>query len=393
MHTSTTQVPGTIMDFNLSEEHQAFADSVARFAQDKLAGGALERAHSQHYPWETARILAEQGLLGIAFPEEDGGQGGTLMHAVLAIQQIALACPKSADIVQAGNFGPIRTFVEYATPEQKERYLPDLLAGKKLISLGMSEPDAGSAVTELKTSATQDGDGYIINGSKVFSTHSPEAELFLIYVRFGPGVGGIGSVLVERGTPGFEVGKPSSFMNGEEWSPLFFENCRVPASNVLLGPGGFKKQISGFNVERLGNASRALALGRYAFNQAREHATVRKQFGQELCEFQGLQWKFADMHMKLEQAQLLLYKAALEGETGLPSAQSTAMAKLACNLAGWDVSNDALQVMGGLGFSQESLVEYCVRRTRGWMIAGGSIEVLKNRIAEGIFERRFAQRA
>jgi alkylation response protein AidB-like acyl-CoA dehydrogenase len=380
------------MNFELSEEHQAFADSVARFAQDKLAPGALERAHASSYPWETARLLAEQGLLGIAFPEEDGGQGGTLMHAVLAIQQIALACPKSADIVQAGNFGPIRTFVEYATPEQKARFLPDLLAGKKLISLGMSEPDAGSAATELKTSAVEDGDSYVINGSKVFSTHSPEAELFLIYVRFGPGVGGIGSVLVEKGTPGFVVGTPSNFMNGEQWSQLYFEDCRIPKANLLLGPGGFKKQISGFNVERLGNSARALALGRYAFNQAREHALIRRQFGRELCEFQGLQWKFAEMWMKLEQAQLLLYKAALEGEHGLPSAQSTAMAKLACNLAGWEASNEAMQVMGGMGFSQEALVEYCVRRTRGWMIAGGSIEMLKNRIAEGVFGRTFSQR-
>ncbi len=380
------------MNFELSEEHQAFADSVARFAQDKLAPGALERAHAKSYPWETAQLLAEQGLLGIAFAEEDGGQGGTLMHAVLAIQQIALACPKSADIVQAGNFGPIRTFVEYATPAQKARFLPDLLAGKKLISLGMSEPDAGSAATELKTSAVEDGDSYVINGSKVFSTHSPEAELFLIYVRFGPGVGGIGSVLVEKGTPGFVVGTPSNFMNGEQWSQLYFENCRIPKANLLLGPGGFKKQISGFNVERLGNSARALALGRYAFNQAREHALIRKQFGRELCEFQGLQWKFAEMWMKLEQAQLLLYKAALEGEHGLPSAQSTAMAKLACNLAGWEASNEAMQVMGGMGFSQEALVEYCVRRTRGWMIAGGSIEMLKNRIAEGVFGRTFSQR-
>ncbi|WP_416401271.1 acyl-CoA dehydrogenase family protein [Alicycliphilus denitrificans] len=380
------------MDFTLSEEHQAFADSVARFAQDKLKDGALARAHSPHYPWETAALLAEQGLLGIAFPEEDHGQGGSLMHAVLAIEQVALVCPRSADIVQAGNFGPIRTFVEYATPEQKQRFLPDLLAGRKLISLGMTEPDAGSAVTELKTSARQEGGDYVINGSKIFSTHSPEADLFLVYVRFGPGVGGIGSVLVERGTPGFQVGEPSSFMNGERWSQLYFDECRIPAANVLLGPGGFKKQISGFNVERLGNSARALALGRHAFNTAREHALTRKQFGRELCEFQGIQWKFAEMAMKLEQAQLMLYRAALEGEHGLPSAQSTAMAKLACNLAGWEVSNEALQVMGGMGFSQESLVEYCVRRTRGWMIAGGSIEILKNRIAEGVFGHTFSQR-
>jgi alkylation response protein AidB-like acyl-CoA dehydrogenase len=380
------------MNFELSEEHQAFADSVSRFAHDKLAEGALERAHSAEYPWEIAQLLANQGLLGIAFPEADGGQGGSLMHAVLAIQEIALVCPKSADIVQAGNFGPIRTFVEYASAEQKERFLPDLLGGRKLISLGMTEPDAGSAVTELKTSARQDGGGYLINGSKIFSTHSPEAEVFLVYVRFGPGLDGIGSVLVERGTPGFTVGKPASFMNGEQWSQLYFEDARIPAKNVLLGPGGFKKQISGFNVERLGNASRSLALGRHAFNVAKEHALIRKQFGRELCEFQGIQWKFSEMWMKLEQAQLLLYRAALEGEHGLPSAQSTAMAKLACNEAGWFVANEALQVMGGMGFSQEAIVEYCVRRIRGWMIAGGSIEMLKNRIAEGVFGRSFSQR-
>lgn len=380
------------MHFELSEEHQAFADSVRRFAQDKLADGALARAHAHEYPWETAQLLANQGLLGIAFDENDGGQGGTLMHSILAIQEVALVCPKSADIVQAGNFGPIRTFVEYATPEQKLRFLPDLLAGKMLISLGMTEPDAGSAVTDLKTSARRDGDHYVINGSKIFSTHSPEAGVFLVYVRFGPGIDGIGSVLVERGTPGFTIGRPASFMNGEHWSQLYFEDARIPASNVLLGPGGFKRQISGFNVERLGNASRSLALGRRAFNIARQHALTRKQFGRELCEFQGLQWKFTDSWMKLEQAQLLLYRAALEGELGLPSAQSTAMAKLACNEAGWFAANEALQVMGGMGFSQEAIVEYCVRRIRGWMIAGGSIEMLKNRIAEGIFERSFSQR-
>lgn len=380
------------MNFELSEEHQAFADSVSRFAKDKLAAGALARAHATEHPWEAGRLLAEQGLLGIAFAEEDGGQGGSLMHAVLAIQQVALVCPKSADLVQAGNFGPIRTFVEYATAEQKARFLPDLLSGKKLIALGMTEPDAGSAVTELKASARADGGDYLINGSKIFSTNSTDADLFLIYVRFGPGLDGIGSVLIERGAPGFKIGEPSGFMNGEHWSQLYFDDARIPAANVLLGPGGFKKQISGFNVERLGNASRSLALGRHAFNLAREHALTRKQFGRELCEFQGLQWKFADMWMRLEQAQMLLYKAAMEGEHSLPSAQSTAMAKLACNEAGWYAANEALQVMGGMGFSQESLVEYCVRRIRGWMIAGGSIEMLKNRIAEGVFERRFSQR-
>ncbi len=380
------------MDFEFTEEQRAFAESVRRFAQAELAPGALERAHSPAYPWETAARIAGQGLLGILFPEEDGGAGGTLMDAVIAIQEVALACPKSADIVQAGNFGPIRTFVEYATPAQKARFLPDLLAGRKLLSLGMTEPEAGSAVTDLRTTAREDGDHLVLDGTKIFSTHSPEAALFLVYVRYGPGVGGIGSVLVERGTPGFEIGKPSRFMNGEEWAQLYFQDCRIPKENVLLGPGGFRKQIAGFNVERLGTASRSLALGRHAYNLAREHALVRKQFGRPLCEFQGLQWKFAEMSVKLEGAQLLLYKAVVGAQRGLPGAYDTAAAKLACNQAGFEVANEALQVMGGMGFSQEAIVEYCVRRTRGWMIAGGSIEMLKNRLAESIFDRRFDQR-
>jgi hypothetical protein len=380
------------VDFDFTEEQRAFAESVRRFAQAELAPGALERAHSPAYPWETAAKIARQGLLGILFAEEDGGMGGTLMDAVIAIQEVALACPKSADIVQAGNFGPIRTFVEYATPEQKARFLPDLLAGRKLLSLGMTEPEAGSAVTDLRTTAREEGDHFVIDGTKVFSTHSPEAALFLVYVRYGPGVGGIGSVLVERGTPGFEIGRPSRFMNGEEWAQLYFDGCRIPKENVLLGPGGFKKQITGFNVERLGNASRSLALGRHAFNVAREHALVRKQFGRPLCEFQGLQWKFAEMSVKLESAQLMLYKAVVGAQKGLPGAWDTAAAKLACNQAGFEVANESLQVMGGMGFSQEAIVEYCMRRTRGWMIAGGSIEMLKNRLAESIFDRRFDQR-
>lgn len=378
----------------LTDENRAFGDMVRRFAQAELTEGALARAHSREFPWEIARRLSEIGLMGITVSEEDGGIGGTLMDAVVAIQELALVCPKSADIVQAGNFGPLRTFAEYATPDQKSRWLPALLEGRALISLGMSEPDAGSAATDLTTTAilAPDGAGYILNGAKVFSTHSPEAGLFLIYVRFGPGINGIGSVLVERGTPGFVIGARSAFMSGEEWCPLYFDNCRIPEDNILLGPGGFKKQMSGFNVERLGNSARSLAVGRHAFEVARRYVMERRQFGRPLCEFQGLQWKFAEMALKLEAAQLLLYRAVRNADGGLPSADETAMAKLACNQAGFEVANEAMQAMGGYGYSTESLVEYCVKRTRGWMIAGGSIEMLKNRIAESVFERRFSQR-
>ena len=380
------------MNFEFAPEQKLFADQVRRFAKAELSEGALKRAHDPRFPFDVAKRMAAQSLMGITLSTEDGGQGGALMDAVIAIEQVAAACPRSADVVQFGNFGPVRTFAEYGTPAQKARWLPDLLSGRMVMSLGMTEPDAGSAVTDLTTSARGDGSSFIVNGTKVFSTFSPDASLFLVYVRYGAGLGGIGSLIIERGAAGFSIGPPSSFMSGEEWCELHFENCRVPAENVLLGPGGFKKQMGSFNVERLGNAARALALGRYAFEAARAHAATREQFGRPLCEFQGLQWKFADMAIKLESAQLLLYRAAVNADRGLPSAYETALAKAACNQAGFEAANEAIQVMGAFGYSRESLVEYCMRRTRGWMIAGGSLEILKNRIAEHVFDRRFDQR-
>jgi alkylation response protein AidB-like acyl-CoA dehydrogenase len=380
------------MDFNLTSEQQLFQESVRRFAESELKPDAVARAHSSDYPWEVAKKLARQGLMGITIPTEKGGQGGSLLDAVLAIEQIALADPRSADVIQAGNFGAVRVLAEFGTEDQLKRYLGSVLSGEKVMSVAMTEPDAGSAATELKTRAEPDGDGYRVSGSKIFTTHGMHAHLFLVYVRFGPGLDGIGSVLIERGSEGLEVGKGSKFLSGEEWTTFFFDRLYVPKENVLLGPGGFKKQISAFNIERLGNSARALALGEYAFRGARDYALFRHQFGRPLCEFQGLQWKFANMRMQLEAARLLLYRAASNADRGLPSAADTAMAKAFCNRAGFDCANESMQVMGGMGYSQETLVEYCFRRTRGWMIAGGSIEMMLNRIAEDVFGRHFPQR-
>jgi alkylation response protein AidB-like acyl-CoA dehydrogenase len=380
------------MDFRLSREQEQFHDAVRGYAERHLRAGALQRAHQQDYPWDVARLLAEQGLMGINMKEADGGQGGTLMDAVIAIEAVAAVCPRSADVIQAGNFGPVRVLAEYGTQQQKARYLSKILKGESVITVGMTEPEAGSAVTDLKTTATPDGEGYRINGTKVFQTHASYAEVMLTYVRFGPGVGGIGSVLIPRDAEGFKQGAPSKFVNGEEWVQTYLDNVYVGPENVLLKEGGFKKQIAGFNVERIGNTARSLALGRYAYNVARDWAQQRRQFGRLLCEFQGLQWKFADMKMKLDAGQLLLYRAAVNADNGMPSAEETAIAKAFCNQTGFDLCNEAMQVMGGMGYTDETLVEYCFRKCRGWMIAGGSVEILKNRIAEGVFERSFPQR-
>jgi len=380
------------VDFELTAEQEMFRESVRTFAQRQLAPGSLERAHSSDYPWDVAKQMAANGLIGITVDEKDGGGGGSLMDAVIAIEQVAAACPRSADVVQAGNFGALRVLADFATDDQKERYLTPLLEGTGLVCTAMTEPDAGSAATDLTTSATRDGSGYRINGSKIFTTHGLHASVFLVYVRFGPGIDGIGSVLIDRDAQGVTFGNAASFLGGEDWNPIYFDNVFVPDENVLLGPGGFKEQMNSFNVERLGNSARALALGRYSYELARDHALTRHQFGRPLCEFQGLQWKFSEMKIKLDSAQLLLYRAAVNADRGVPSAEQTAIAKVACNRAGFDVANESLQVLGGMGYSNEMLVEYCLRRTRGWMIAGGTIEMLLNRIAESVFGRRFSQR-
>ena len=380
------------MDFKLTPEQEAFQDAVRGFAEKHLRAGALARAHDPVHPWDVSRLIAEQGLMGITMKEEDGGQGGTLMDAILAIEAVALVCPKSADVVQAGNFGPVRVLAEYGTKDQKERYLRKILRGEAVICVGMTEPEAGSAVTDLKTSATPDGQGYRINGVKVFQTHASYAEVMLTYVRFGPGVDGIGSVLIPRDAPGFRQGAPARFVNGDEWVQTYLDNIYVGPENVLLKEGGFKKQIAGFNVERIGNTARSLALGRYCYEQARQWAMQRKQFGRLLCEFQGLQWKFADMKVKLDAGQLLLYRAVVNADQGLPSAEETAIAKAYCNQAGFECCDEAMQIMGGMGYTEETLIEWCWRKCRGWMIAGGSIEILKNRIAESVFDRTFSQR-
>ena len=380
------------MDFNLTEEQIAFQNSVRSLADKYLKEGNLRRAHDPLFPKDIAKLFSKNSLMGITLPEKDGGQGGKLMDAVLAIEQVALICPRSADVIQAGSFGPIRTFAEYATDYQKEKYLKKLLNGEMVIGLGMTEPNAGSAVTDLTTKAVKDGKGFRVSGSKVFTSNSPDADIFLIYVRYHERISGIGSVIMDTSMPGFSKGKSSKYTNGEEWCALYFDNVYIPEENVLLGPGGFKKQISGFNAERIGNSARSLALGEFAFNVAKEYALTREQFGKKICEFQGIQWKFSDMKIQIEAGRLLLYRAAINADRGFPSSKETSIAKAFCNKAGFEISNEAMQVMGGTGYSQESLVEYCFRKSRGWQIAGGSTEMMKNRIAEDIFERRFSQR-
>ncbi|MGH6915068.1 MAG: acyl-CoA dehydrogenase family protein, partial [Geminicoccales bacterium] len=297
------------MDFALSEEQQMVVDTVRDFVERELYPLEDEVERTGEVPDEIGhairRKVRKMGFYAANIPEKFGGGG--LDHLTFTLLERELG---RASMALTVHFGRPSNILCACDAEQRERYLLPAVRGEKIDCLAMTEPEAGSAVTDLRTSAAPDGDGFRINGTKVYTTHGRHADVLLAYVRYGPGLEGIGSVLIERGMKGFTTGKPVRFLSGEEWVQLFFDDVLVGPENVVLGEGGFRKQIAGFNVERIGNAARALALGQHAFGLARDYAATREQFGRPLCEFQGLQWKFADMKMALDAARLLLYRAA-----------------------------------------------------------------------------------
>ena len=377
------------MDLSLSPEQQQLRQSASRLAESRFAQAAFTW---DRFPFEHARVLAEHGFTGITIPVEDGGQGGTLFDAVIVLEAVSEVCPHSGDAVQATNFGGIRQLAAFGGERVKRDVLPRLLAGDGLISAGMSEPEAGSAVTSLRTTARYDGDAVVLEGHKVWGSHAPELSHSVIWARFGPRSRDIGCVVVPADTPGFRKGPVERYLSGEQHCALYLDTVRVPRDYVLADHDTLRRMFTVFGVERLGNAVRALALAQSAFDRAVEHAKQRRQFDRPLCEFQGLQWRFADMRMKLDAARLLIYRAVANAEGGIPDPTEASIAKCYTNEIALEVANEALQVFGAMGYSDESPMGYLMTRIRGWMIAGGSVEMMRNRIAEGIFERRFSQR-
>ena len=378
------------MDFMLTAEQRELRSVARRLAEEHFATNAFTW---QGFPWDNARLLARNGFTGITIPVEDGGQGGTLMDAVLVMEAVSEVCPHSGDAVQATNFGAIRQLAAFGSDRVKREILPSLISGDGLISAGMSEPEAGSALTDLRTTARFDGDDVVVSGQKIWGTHTPEITHSVVWARFGPRARDIGCIVVPADSPGVTRGQINTYMSGERHCAIYLDDVRVPREYVLADSDALRRMFTIFGVERVGNATRALALAQSAFDRAVEHAKSREQFGRPICEFQGLQWRFADMKMKLDAARLLIYRAVQNADEGAPDPTEASIAKCFTNEAAFDVANEALQMFGASGYSTELPLEYIVRRIRGWMIAGGSVEMMRNRIAESIFGRSFSQRA
>jgi alkylation response protein AidB-like acyl-CoA dehydrogenase len=376
------------MDFQPNQEQEMLRQAVRTFAEKELRPIAFTHEGRGDYPREIFQEMADMGLLGITLPEKYQGGGRTPVDAIMVMEEIGRVDPLAAGIVFGANFGPIRAVAVYGTDRQKERYIPPVCRGEFSMSIAITEPTAGSAATELKTRAVQDGDHYVLNGAKSFISDGDRADAFMVYCRFGEGIEGIGSIIVDRDTPGFTVGKDEPNMSGAIQNQLFFEDAIVPAENVLIKEDGFRQMMMAFNAERCGNSTMSLVTAQCAFEKALAYSQERAQFGRPISEFQGIQWMLADMKVRIDAARLLIYRAVINGEQGFPSRLEAATAKVFSNEMAVEVTNSALQIFGGYGYSREYPMEWLVRFARGWTIAGGTAQIQRNNIARELLKGR-----
>jgi butyryl-CoA dehydrogenase len=385
------------MDFQLTEEQLIFKKMVHDFADERIAplvetwereGAAMDQKLICEY--------SERGLLGITIPEQYGGGGLSAFEAILAMEELARVSTIASAPVFESSFGPIRVVEQFGTEEQKQRFIPPCCKGEKFMSIGMTEPGAGSALTDLTTRAVLKGDRYVVNGQKRFISGGGHSDLYMVYVRLSEKKGhkGIGGLVIEKGAPGFSFGKQEEFMGlrGIPSCDLIFEDCIVPKENLVIPEGGFANLMQAFCVERCGNATQSLGIAWGALEAAKKYSQERVAFGKPICEFQGIQFLLADMAMKVEAARLLIYRAAVNAGIGLPSIFESSVAKCFANEMAKEVTDMALQVFGGYGYSKEYPIERMLRDSRGWPVAGGTVQMQRINIAGAMLGRRFNQR-
>jgi alkylation response protein AidB-like acyl-CoA dehydrogenase len=386
-----------VLGFHLTSEQLQLRDLAAEVARERYAPVAEQWDRERTpLPADEVKRLADLGFLGIAIPEEYGGHGGTLLDALIVQEELAKECRPAAFQVFETNVGPCRVIEFFGTDEQKKTYLPLVATGELTMAIGISEPDAGSAATDMKTRGRRDGDDIIINGNKRWISNGGHADHYLVYCRLNdePGSKGIGAVIVAADTPGVTFGAPEKLMGfrGIPSADIYFDDVRVPASNVVIEAGGFRKLFGVFSIERLGNATMSLAIGQASIDRSAAYVQERLQFGRPLVEFQNVQMTLATMAMQVEAARLLIYRAAVNGGHGLPVPYEVSLAKCFANEMGKQVSDFAMQLHGGNGYSEEYGIERLHRDSHGWAIAGGTPAIQRVRIASELLGRNFNQR-
>ncbi len=385
------------MDFSLSAEQQMLQETARRFAQTELPAHATDIENNNAPPNLVLRKrFAEMGFMGINLPSAYGGAGLGHFEAVLILEELAKISVAVAFPVFEASFGPALAIAHFAPKALQQRILPQVCSGEMVVAISMSEPNAGTALTDLKTRGKLNGDKIILNGSKRWCSGGGHADAYVVYCRLSddPGAKGIGAVFLEKGTQGFTFGAPESHMGwrGIASADMFFDNVEVPVENIIVPAGGFKKLMEAFDLERCGNTTMSLACGQSAFDYALDYVQEREQFGKPIIEFQAVQLQIAQMKMKLDAARLLLYRAVNNAEQSLPSIADSSIAKCYANEIAREVAGAAVQLMGGYGYSKSYPMEQKMRDAWGWGIAGGSIDIQKVNIAAALTGKRFNQR-
>lgn len=386
------------MDFTLSEEQQALQQSVRLFAQKELPEIARQVEETDEPPGiDLRKRYAELGYLGVNLDSKYGGAGMSHLDAVLVLEEIAKVSIAVAFPIFESCFGPSLAIAHFGNESMRNEVLPKVCSGEIVVAVSMSEPNAGSALTDLTTQARIDGDRVILNGSKRWCSGAGHSEAYIVYCRMDEisGAKGIGAVLVPKGAAGFSFGKRDHHMGfrGVYSADMYFDNVEVPADNILVPAGGFGKLMDAFDLERCGNTTMSLAVAQSAFDFVLDYCQQRQQFGKPLIDFQAVQIQIAEMKMKLEAARLLLYRAVVNAEKGLPSIAESSVAKCFANETVREVTGKAMQLMGGYGYSKEFPLEQKLRDAWGWGIAGGAIDIQKVNITSALVGRRFNQRA
>lgn len=385
------------MDFSLNEEQRRLQETARRFAREQMAGVAREIEESNRpLASDWLERYAEMGFLGINVGTEYGGLGLGSVDALLVLEEFAQVSPAVAFPIFESSVGPVRAIEHFAGEALKRKVIPRVCAGEIVVAVAMSEPEAGSALTDLGTRARIEGQRIVLDGQKRWCSGGGHAEGYVVYCRLSdePGARGIGAVYVERDTPGVRFGKRERLMGfrGVPSADIFFDGAEVPAENLIVPAGGFRQLMEAFDLERCGNATMCLGIAAAALEEALAYTQERKQFGKPICEFQAVQLKLAEMAMKVEASRLLIHRAASNASQGLPSIFESSLGKCFANEMVREVCGTALQLMGAYGYSKDNRMEQRLRDAWGWGIAGGTIDIQKINIASAMVGRRFGQR-
>ena len=379
--------------YPLTDEERLILDTVRAFARERVAPRAAEIDRTAEFPWDLVREMSKMGLLGVCLPEEYGGAGQSYVLFAMIVEELCKACATTGLIMDVNISLCAEPIVLFGNEEQKKRFLTPLASGEKLGALAITEPEAGSDAAGIKTTAVRDGDQYVLNGTKVFTTNGGVADIYVCTAVTDPGAGhkGITDFVVEKGMPGLSFGEPLHKLGicGSATTEVHFDNVRVPIENRLGEEGmGFKITMDTLDGGRIGIAAQAVGIAQSALDDAVAYITQRKQFGQRIADFEAVQFMVADMATQIEAARLLTLQAAALREQKIPCARESSMAKLFAGDMAMRVTIDALQLFGGYGYIKEYPAERHMRDAKITQIYEGTQQIQRLVIARSIVGTR-----